>query len=148
MTIDTGWLDLPASVSDDEVRLDKGVAVTRITSRYESPRQVRAIHDTPTRTLTIEFRYFGGPEATRHVRFSGVVDGEVGKHSHRIYSLVFNPVSAEAGFQTMIERAVSDLQSAIESARFEVSEDNSQATNNVISRVVKPELPKAAMAAG
>lgn len=148
MNIDTGWIELPDSLSQDEVRQDAGVSVKRVLSKYESPRQVRAVHDLGDRTLTIEFRYVDGIEPVRHVKFAPSALGAVGKNSHRIYELVFRNVSEEGGFPGMVERAVAELRASAAAARLEVSESNSAATKYAIWQYVKPELPKAALAAG
>lgn len=148
MNIDTGWIELSDPPSQDEVRQDAGVSVKRVLSKYESPCQVRAVHDADHRTLTIEFRYVGGFEPVRQVKFGRSAYGAVGKTSHRIYELVFRDVSDAGGFPAMIERAVSDLRASAASARLEVSESNSEATKYAIWQYVKPELPRAALAAG
>lgn len=143
MVVETGWIELPASLSEDQVKEDRGVLVKKVVSKYDAPKAVKAIHDDGLRTLTVEFRYYGGPEPLRHVKFADRIFAVTGKQSHRIYMLRFEAVSAEGGLQDMIERSFADLRAATERKRREVSAGNSVATENVLSRIVKPWLPQA-----
>lgn len=143
MVVETGWIEVPASLSEDEVRQDRGVSVTRVVSKYDAPKAVRAIQDPSAKSLMVEFRYFGGPEAMRHVKFSPRIFGMIGKQSHRIYLLSFDGVSSEAELHEVLEQALAELKTATESKRKEVSAGNTVATENVLDRVVKPWLPRA-----
>lgn len=141
MTVATDWIDLPSSLSEDQVREDRGVLVKKVVSKYDSPRAVRAFYDDTARRLTIEFQYFGGPEPLRHVRFSKRIFGLTGKKSHRIYGLRFEELAHAEGLVEAVDLALIELRSAADGWKSEVSSGNSEATKSVLFQVLKPLLP-------
>lgn len=151
MTVATEWIDLPSTLSEDQVREDRGVLVKKVVSKYDSPRAVRALYDESDSRLTIEFQYFGGPEPMRHVRFSKKIFGFTGKKSHRIYGLRFEELPRAESLVEAVDLALIELRSAADGWKSEVSSGNSEATKSVLFRVLKPLLPASnqhALAAG
>lgn len=148
MVTDTGWIDVPHSISEDEVQRDAGVSIRRVVPKYESPRQVRASYDETEQTLHVDFRYFGGPEPCRKVRMSDHISGITGRNSHRIYQLVFSGIPDSNSISQSVERAVAELHEAAKKVRTEVSRSNSIATWDVLSHVVRPGLPLSLSTAG
>ncbi|OWQ73762.1 hypothetical protein [Stenotrophomonas maltophilia] len=141
MTVATEWIDLPSTLSEDQVREDRGVLVKKVVSKYDSPRAVRAFYDESEGRLTIEFQYFGGPEPMRHVRFSKKIFGFTGKKSQRIYGLRFEELPRADSLVEAVDSALIELRSATDGWKSEVSSGNSEATKSVLFRVLKPLLP-------